>query len=349
MGAGIAALSLIALATRLRPDLFAIPQTQISQRLNHPLWSAVGLLVACGLVLCLQAASDAAARRPARVIAAALFPALAVTLFLTLSRDAIVAAAFALLVFAVLGRPEQPPARARGDRAPDLVRRLGRLRLDRARGAEPTTPEAIVQGKALQDQLPFWCVCAGALRAALIPFDRRLARLSGPRLGRSARLGAVVAGVLVLGAGTCGLEWFRLRPDGLLTTEAHSLRRDAERARDRRLVLLLVAIGALLAAPLTRWSRRPAAAAIFAIVVAWALHSAIDWSWERPAATVVAIVLAAVAASVAPKPSGGRRRLTPWVAGIGALSPRSSPRSGRSPGPRPERVGKKSELSAPAI
>src|SRR5215208_488481 len=89
VGVGIAVIGIAGLATRVRPDLFPLELTDESAgRLSYPVsyWNAMGVLLACGLVLCLHFASEVSGPRAIRVIAAALFPALAATLYLTLSR-----------------------------------------------------------------------------------------------------------------------------------------------------------------------------------------------------------------------------------------------------------------------
>jgi hypothetical protein len=387
VGLGIAVIAIVGLATRLRPDLFPIQQTAFSQRLSYPLtyWNAVALMVALGMVIALQACADFATSRPVRVIAAGLFPALGAALFLTLSRGGIAAAVFALALFAVLGRPRGLILALVAIAVPTWLAVSHAYDATALVGADPTGPAAIAQGRALENQLFLWCGCAAAIRAALIPFDRRLARLSLPSLPPRARVATIAVIVAVaalaavasgltgavdrryhefvqgtpaqaqplsasrdrltrandsqrlnhwrvalrassdhrltgLGAATFGLQWLRYRDNGFLTTEAHSLYVETlSELGVVGLVMLLIAIGALIAAPFTRFKRRPAAAAAAAVVAAWALHSGVDWDWEMPAVSIVPLLLAAVAATVPARPSGGRRRLTPWIAGVGAM------------------------------
>ena len=132
VGVGVVVLALLALVSRLRPDLIAGVVEVSPQRLSYPLgyWNALGVLVAFGLVLCLHASADGTWPLVARVAGAALFPALAATLYFTLSRGGIGAAALGIALYAVLGRPAVVAAGAGRHRGADVLRRCGR----------PTTP-----------------------------------------------------------------------------------------------------------------------------------------------------------------------------------------------------------------
>jgi O-antigen ligase len=67
-------------------------------------WNGLGLLAAAGIVLCVGLAASGRAHRVTRALAAAAVPMLAVGLYLTLSRGAILVLALGLVVFAVLAR-----------------------------------------------------------------------------------------------------------------------------------------------------------------------------------------------------------------------------------------------------
>jgi O-Antigen ligase len=103
---GIAFVALVALLSRLHPDWFpAAGETAefldpAQERLSYPIhyWNALGALIAIGLPLLLQIAT-AARSTLLRALAAAAMPALALTLFFTLSRSGIAAAGVALAVF----------------------------------------------------------------------------------------------------------------------------------------------------------------------------------------------------------------------------------------------------------
>jgi O-antigen ligase/polysaccharide polymerase Wzy-like membrane protein len=112
---GIAFVSLLALLSRLHPDWFpAADQTAefldpAQERLSYPIhyWNALGALIAVGLPLLLQIATGAKSVL-FRALAAAAMPALALTLFFTLSRSGIAAAFVALAVFLVFASDRLP-------------------------------------------------------------------------------------------------------------------------------------------------------------------------------------------------------------------------------------------------
>jgi hypothetical protein len=106
VAAGIVLVSLVALLSRFEPNLFAGADQTASflssnrERLSYPLhyWNAVAALIAIGLPLVLQVATDARSVL-LRAAAAAALPPLALALFFTLSRGGIAAALIGLAVF----------------------------------------------------------------------------------------------------------------------------------------------------------------------------------------------------------------------------------------------------------
>ena len=115
VGTGIVLVSTIALLSRLHPGWFSEAQQTAKflpsarGRLSYPLnyWNGLAALVAVGLPLLLQLATCAKTVF-FRALAAATLPALALTSFLTLSRDGAAAAIFALVVFIAL-TPDRLP------------------------------------------------------------------------------------------------------------------------------------------------------------------------------------------------------------------------------------------------
>lgn len=104
---GIGVVALLALLSRLHPSWFGpeIHQTAAflpgsRERLSYPIdyWNGLAALIAIGLPLMLHMATDA--RQVAvRALAAAALPAMMLTIYFTLSRGGIVAAAIAVVVF----------------------------------------------------------------------------------------------------------------------------------------------------------------------------------------------------------------------------------------------------------
>lgn len=103
---GIAVIALVALLSRLHPSWFPEGRTTAKfletgrERLSYPLnyWNALAALIAIGLPLALQGAADAR-RLLLRGLSGAAIPLLVITIFFTLSRAGIAAAALAALVY----------------------------------------------------------------------------------------------------------------------------------------------------------------------------------------------------------------------------------------------------------
>jgi O-antigen ligase len=115
VGAGIAFVAFVALLSRLHPAWFPsseqtarlLPSSQ--DRLSYPLdyWNGLAALVAIGLPLILQVATCAKSAL-SRAIAAAALPAMALTIFFTLSRGGMAAAVVALAIFLALTSDRLP-------------------------------------------------------------------------------------------------------------------------------------------------------------------------------------------------------------------------------------------------
>jgi hypothetical protein len=97
------------------------------------------------------------------------------------------------------------------------------------------------------------------------------------------------------GSGSFRVDWLRERNIRERVADAHSLY--AETAAELGLLglaaLALFLAGVALAAVHAVRRARPEAAGPTAVVVAWALHAGIDWHWEMPAVTLIALACAA--------------------------------------------------------
>jgi hypothetical protein len=116
------------------------------------------------------------------------------------------------------------------------------------------------------------------------------------------------------GSGAFAADWLRERDVDEVVRDAHSL--ELETAAELGLVglaLLGLLIGGVAAAAASalRTDRAAAIGPVSALAV-WAAHSALDWDWELPALTLVAILLAGVLLGLADDARG--RRLTPPTA-----------------------------------
>ena len=92
------------------------------------------------------------------------------------------------------------------------------------------------------------------------------------------------------GAGTYQDAWARYRPDGNFVLDAHSLYMETlDELGVVGLVLLLTALLTILAraASRIRGRGRPMYAAVFAVLLGWAIHAGVDWDWEMPVVTVI--------------------------------------------------------------
>lgn len=108
VGAGCAAIALIALLSRLHPQWFpddelARQLVGVQSRLRYPVqyWNALSALTALGLPLILWAAISARAT-VLRLLAAAVVPAMALTIYFTYSRTGALAGLVAILAFVAL-------------------------------------------------------------------------------------------------------------------------------------------------------------------------------------------------------------------------------------------------------
>jgi hypothetical protein len=115
LAAGIAVVSLLALASRLHPAWFPEADEtgrfliETRNRLSYPLnyWNGLAVLVALGLPLLLHVATSARLAL-ARSAAAAVLPAMALTIFFTYSRGGAAAALIGVLVFLALTSDRVP-------------------------------------------------------------------------------------------------------------------------------------------------------------------------------------------------------------------------------------------------
>ncbi len=97
-----------------------------------------------------------------------------------------------------------------------------------------------------------------------------------------------------VGAGGFRVVWLKERPIPNSVTEIHSLPLEAAVELGLPgLILLFVVVGGVAATGRQALGRGdPLAPAACAACTAWALHAAIDWDWQLPAATLPAVLLA---------------------------------------------------------
>jgi O-Antigen ligase len=107
-----------------------------------------------------------------------------------------------------------------------------------------------------------------------------------------------------VGASGFRVEWLRDRPIDEVVRDAHSLPLETFAELGLVGVVLLAALlgGVGVAAAAAHRADPGLASGPAAALVVWALHSTIDWDWEMPAVTLVAVVLAGALAGRAPGP-----------------------------------------------
>jgi O-antigen ligase len=313
------------LSERLLPGLFSLPRSAAAgDRLAQPLtyWNAQGALAALGLVL---AAGLLAERgRALRVAAACSAPLLGLDLYLTLSRGALGAFAAGLLVLLAL-RPTRAALSAvvivtaaaaigpiaaevafravlhadssAGDGAAMLVLlaatsvAAGILAAHPPRAAaalprlRPAAAAALAAALALTVVAAAHSGSAGAPKATA----GRLVSIESNRYAYWSVALATFADHPLRGVGTAGyrVEWLRRRHIDEVVRDAHSLYLETAAELGVVGLLALVALVGGIGA-----SVRPQTAVAGAALAAWAVHAGVDWDWEMPALTLVAVLLA---------------------------------------------------------
>lgn len=191
----------IALVTRVLPEVWPVGTDVAPDRLSYPLtyWNALGLLAGAGIAGAVHLSSDPAWRLPLRAVACAALPLLAGTLYFTLSRGAMAAAAIGLLLYAAVARPRGLVPTALAAALPVAAVVIAAYGADALTSAEPTSSPAVDQGRRVAVVVAVAIVVAGLLRVALAPLERRLAglRWRGPVRPRTA---AAIAAALAVAA-----------------------------------------------------------------------------------------------------------------------------------------------------
>jgi hypothetical protein len=349
--AGIAGAALYGLSERLVPSLVDLADVlSAGDRLAQPLtyWNGTGAFAALGLVLAAGVAGSPARPAAVRAAAAAAAPVLGLALYLTFSRGGLGAAAAGLAVLIALA-PTRAQARAVllvavAAAVPALATLALPAVAHQASGAGQGAAMlvvlvAVAAGAAFlahRDTAPATVVprlrglAAGALLLALAGTAFAVTQVER-RGGRDApeatpgRLASVqsnryaywkvalrtfgdhpVAGV---GSGGFQSEWLRERTFREPVRDAHSLY--VETPAELGLVGLALLLALLASVAVA--ARRAAAAfpGPVAALAAFALHAGVDWDWELPALTLVALVLAGLVLVAATSPAasgapGGR-------------------------------------------
>jgi hypothetical protein len=199
LGASIVCVS--GLITRVLPNVWHTAPDVSNERLSFPVtyWNTLGLLATLGIVLAFHLTCSLAERRIVRVLAAAVLPLLAATLFFTFSRGSIAAGAIGLVVYVLVARPRALLSGALAVAPPTGVLMVVAYQANLLDTLDPTTPAAVSQGHRVA-LVAGICVlaCAGLRLLFVFVLDPRLRRLDGrPWIGRRAKRAAILSSLAV--------------------------------------------------------------------------------------------------------------------------------------------------------
>ncbi len=193
----IGVVCIAALLSRLRPDLVSA-EGLVPARLDYPLtyWNALGVLAGVGVVLGFHLSASSEEPRVVRVLAAALPPIAAVTVYFTLSRGGVAATGVGLFVYLLLGFSRATPGALLALVPPCAV--VLQRAYDARLLVEPDFASAagMVEGREIARALGVAVAVAVGLRALALLLDHVLAFVPSPaRLPIAVRVGLVVVAV----------------------------------------------------------------------------------------------------------------------------------------------------------
>jgi hypothetical protein len=260
---GACVVCLAGLISRVLPNVWPTAPDVSNQRLSYPVtyWNTLGLLAALGIVLALHLACTLSERRPVRVLAAAVLPLLAATLFFTFSRGAIAAGAIGLVVYVCCARPRGLLSGVLATVPPTVALIVVAYHANLLDTVDPTTPAAVAQGHHVAVVAGLCaCACAALRLVFALVLDPRLLRRAlvptrlSPRTRRVAIagvLGVAAAAAIALGAShAVASDWNRFI-GGAPTRGGHDLRlRLTDPSNDGRTELWRVALNGVDASPL---------------------------------------------------------------------------------------------------
>jgi hypothetical protein len=320
---------LAGLTSRVLPGVWPTAPDVSNQRLSYPVtyWNTLGLLAALGIVLAFHLACTLNERRTVGVLAAAVLPLLAATLFFTFSRGAIAAGAIGLVVYVLVARPRGFSSGVLATAPPTAALIVVAYHANLLDTVDPTTSAAVSQGHRVAVAAGVCaCVCAGLRLVCAVGLDPRLRRrrLAPPRMSVGNRraaiagaLGVAVAVGLALGASHIAVtDWNRFI-GGAPTHGSHDLRqRLTDPSNDGRTELWRVALHGFAASPLhgygagmyqTLWDRnRPR---FVYTINAHSLYLQALAELGTPGLALLAILVGTVLGGLALRARGSRRSL----------------------------------------
>ncbi len=278
---GASIVCLAGLISRVAPDVWHTAPDVANERLSYPVtyWNALGLLAVLGIVLAFHLTCSLRERRLVRVLAAAVIPLLAVTLFFTFSRGAIAAGTVGLVLYMLVARPSGLLSGVLATAPASAVLVVVAYHANLLDTVDPTTSAAVSQGHRVALVAGICAAACAALRLFFaIGLDPRLrgATRRAP-MSRRTRLAAVAGAiaallllVLVLGVpSSVEHDWHRFIGGATPHGNASDLRRRlTDASNNGRTDLWRVALHGFSASPLhgygagmyqTLWDRnRPA-------------------------------------------------------------------------------------------
>ena len=196
----IGVICVLALITRLRPDIYANDGSGIG-RLDYPLtyWNGLAVLAGIGAIIGLHLSASSREPWPVRVLAAPLPAIAACTVYLTLSRGGIIASIAGLALYLVLGFSRATPGALLAIVPTSLYAVISaydaELLVDEDRFG---TAAGLAQGRDIATTVILSAITALALRGLGLLLDRGVRRVPGPeRLPFAARAGAAAAAIAV--------------------------------------------------------------------------------------------------------------------------------------------------------
>jgi hypothetical protein len=212
--AGIVLVCLAGFVSRTLPHTWPTAASFFNDRLSYPLtyWNAEGMLAAFALILGFHLSADSRQPPAVRILAAAALPGVAATLLLTFSRGALGVAVLGLVAYCLLTRAHTLPLALLAVAPPIAIAVRSAWDATLLATSNAAGPQGLAQGRHVALVVALCMVGAGALRALLLPADRRLARLPlvarppAPRV--RARIGfglAALAVALAVALGAVGL------------------------------------------------------------------------------------------------------------------------------------------------
>jgi O-antigen ligase len=200
---GIFVVCLIALITRVLPDVWHVAPNLRNERLSYPLtyWNALGILAAVGFVLSLHLTCDNAEPRVVRALGVAAVPVLAATLLFTYSRGAMAACVIGIVIYLLVARPRGAVTGLLVAAPSAAVAVVAAYRADLLAKPDFATHHAAVSQGHKVALVVALCAVLGALaRFALTWLDDRVERVRLPHPRRGIRIGAWAgAAVVVIG------------------------------------------------------------------------------------------------------------------------------------------------------